>query len=1028
MEENINHSMNALKKIAISNLAFRLFLLLTVFSLYSLSTSAQSKSLSGTVKDQNGEALIGVNVMAVGTTFGTITNREGKWTVPIPLNTTELKFSFIGYNTKVVEIGTDKYFKVALFETSKQIDELVVVGYGTIKKSDLTGSVSSVKSEDIMRKPVANVAQALQGLAPGVSVTSNSGSPGGSVTVRIRGVGTVNDPSPLYVVDGIPVNDIGYLSAAEVGSVEILKDASATAIYGSRGANGVVIITTKHGTAGKDVITLDSYYGISKINTDLHLLTGQQWYDIQSTINTTRTTPINLANADPSISTNWLKEVSQLGTIQSHNISFAGGIQDFTYHLSLGYLNQKGTVKKSDYDKVNARINLERKMNKTITVGTNTSISNSSRNKVLEGNNAFSIFTNMLTMEPVVPVYNADGSYGYSKYINTYNPVATVDNTFSNEKSLTIIGDIYGIIELTKGLNFKSSLGMNFNRYDAYDFKPTFYVSNINSNPTSLVSRGYSLSNNLISENTFNFNRTFNDKSMVGITLGFTAEQTRYENLIGSKANTPNNTSEMQYLDAAINSTSATANGTASESALISYLGRVNYSYDDRYLATATIRRDGSSRFGKTNQYGNFPSLALAWKLNNESFFKNWNQELINTAKIRIGWGKVGNQNISNYAYQSVLTSAAQYAYLFGTPEKLYQGVVAVALGNANIKWESTESTNIGIDLECLNGKLNLSADYYNKTTKDMLLVEPIPYFMGFETGPTTNVGSVNNLGFEGQVEWKDKIGKSFNYSIAANISTVKNKVLSLGTEKAIISESTFTGSTTYTTVGNPVGAFWGYKTNGLVQTAEQLADVKTRQPNAGLGDVVFVDNDGNGILNDFDKTLIGNPIPKFYYGFHLNMEYKGVDFSANFEGTSGNDIFNAMRYYTYSEANVTQKSTDVLNHWTPTNTNTTIPRLNGNDLNDNLRISDRYIEDGSYLRLKTLQIGYSLPQAMAKRIFMTGLKVFLSSDNLLTFTKYSGSDPEIGQLSSSNTLSRGVDMGTYPQAKTVVAGISITF
>ncbi len=908
------------------------------------------------------------------------------------------------------------------------MDEVVVVGYGTVKKSDITGSVSTVKADAIIRKPVANVSQALQGLASGVMVTSNSGSPGSSVSVRIRGIGTINDPCPLYVVDGMPVNDIGYLSSSEIGSVEILKDASATAIYGSRGANGVIMISTKHGIEGKDVITLNTYYGTSRINTDTKLLTGQQWYDVQTAINTTRTTPINLANANPSISTNWLKEISQVGTIQSHNVSFAGGIKDFTYNLSLGYLNQKGTIRKTDFERENVRINLERKMNKIITIGTNTSVSCSSRDKILENDYTFGIINNAMIVEPVVPVYNTNGSYGYSKYSNNYNPVAAIDYTFSNEKNLSIIGSMYCIAELAEGLNFKTTLGMNYNRYDSYDFKPTYNVSNAQSNAASLVTRGYALTNNLISENTLNFNHTFNTIHVVSATLGYSAEQTRYENLIGSKANTPNNNPDMQYLDAATNSTSATANGTAAESALISYIGRINYSFDNRYLATATIRRDGSSRFGKSNQYGNFPSLALAWKVNNESFFKNWNQDILNTAKVRLGWGKAGNQNIANYAYQSVLTSATQYSYLFGIPETLYQGVTSIALGNANVKWESTESTNLGIDIECFNGRLTLSADYYNRTTNDMLIVEPIPNFLGYESGPTTNAGSVNNKGIEGQLEWKDKIGKNLHYSIGANISTIKNEVLSLGGGNAKPGVAIRNGYTTYTQVGNPIGAFWGYKTNGLIQTPEQLLDLKTRQPNAGLGDVIFVDNDRNGVLNELDKTLIGNPIPKFYYGFNINLEYNNFDISANFEGTYGNDIFNAMRYYTYSEADVTQKSVDVLNYWTPTNTNTTMPRLNGNDKNDNLRISDRYVEDGSYLRLKTLQIGYSLPQAMIRKVYMTSMRFYVSSDNLLTFTNYSGLDPEIGQLVSSNTLSRGVDLGAFPQAKTVVAGFSITF
>lgn len=970
--------MNILKHKLCTDFTFRHFLLIAVFCLFSLSTTAQSNSLSDTIKYPKKVALFAV-----------------------------LPF---------------------LSEPSMQLNELVVVGYGSIKKSDLTGSVLTVNVDAIKRKPVANVAQALQGLASGVMVTSNSGSPGSSVSVRIRGIGTVNDPSPLYVVDGMPVNDIGYLSTAEIGSIEILKDASATAIYGSRGANGVIMITTKHGTPGKDVVTLDSYYGTSRINTDTHLLSGQQWYDIQSAINATRTTPINLANAEPTISTNWLKEISQVGTIQSHNISFSGGTKSFIYNLSLGYLHQQGTIKKTDFDRINARLNMERKMNKIITVGTNASVFNTSRDKILESSYTFGVINSALKLEPVVPVYNADGSYGYSKFTNYNNPVATIDYTSSNEKNLTLVANVYAIAELMKGMNFKTMLGVNLNRYDSYDFKPSYYVSNSQNNTVNLVTRGYALTNNLISENTFNFNRTIHAVHVVGATLGYTAEQTRYENLIGSKSNTPNNNPDMQYLDAATNSTSATANGTASESALISYIGRANYGYDNRYLATATLRRDGSSRFGKSNQYGNFPSLAVAWKVYNESFFKSWNQDIINSAKVRVSWGKVGNQSIANYAYQNLLTSSSQYAYLFGTPEKLYQGVVAVALGNANIKWESTESTNIGIDLGCFDNRLILSADFYKRTTNDMLIVEPIPYFFGFESGPTTNVGSVNNKGVEVQLEWKDRVGRSFDYSIGANISTIQNKVLSLGGGSAIPGDAIRNGYTSYTKVGTPVGAFWGYKTEGLVQTAEQLTDVKSRQPNASFGDVVFVDNDGNGILNELDKTLIGSSIPEFYYGLYLHLEYKGIDLSANFEGSYGNDIFNAMRYDNYSEADVTQKSVDVLNYWTPTNTNTTMPRLNSNDKNDNLRISDRYIEDGSYLRLKTLQIGYSLPQAIINKIGMTGMRIYVSSDNLLTVTRYSGADPEIGQLTATNTLSRGVDMGTYPQAKTVVAGISISF
>jgi TonB-linked SusC/RagA family outer membrane protein len=1017
------------KRNLLSDLASK-FLVLSAFCILAFQTSAQSNSisLSGKVTDTNNQSLIGVNVVAEGTTIGTITDANGKWTLTIPASAAELKFSYIGYTDQLVKIGTEKVINIVMQESTKQIDELVVVGYGSVKKSDLTGSVSSVKADAIMRKPVSNVAQALQGLVPGVSVTSNSGAPGGSVTVRIRGVGTVNDPSPLYVVDGMPVNDISYLNSFDIESVEVLKDASATAIYGSRGANGVIMITTKKGSAKKNVITLNSYFGTQNINTDLHLLTGQQWYDVQKTINLTRTNPINLNNADPNISTNWLKEISQTGSIQSHNASFSGGNKDLIYNLSLGYLKQVGTVKKTDYDRINASLNLESKMNKLITIGTNITVSNSSRDKVLEGDISYGIINSAIKLEPVIPVHNTDGTWGYSKYIDNFNPVAQIAYTNSNEKNLNVVGNVYGVVNICKSLNFKSLLGVNLNRNDSYDFVPTYYVNSHQQSSASLVTRGYSRTNNILAEQTLNFNKTFNEKNVVGALLGFTAEQTRFENILASKGNTPNDTPEMQYLDAAQNASSATASGYAIESALISYIGRVNYAYDDRYLATATIRRDGSSRFGKSNQYGNFPSFALAWKLSNEGFFKNWNQNVMNSIKFRFGWGQVGNQNIGDYAFQNLLTASSQYAYIFGQPSKVYQGVVAVALGNADVKWESTESTNFGADFGFLKNKLTLSADYYNKTTKDMLLVEPIPMFLGFETGPTTNVGSVNNKGFEGQITWRDKIGSDFSYSIGANITTIKNEVLSLGTGQAIDAVNMWGDYVTHTKVGSSIGTFWGYKTAGLVQNATQLADVKTRQPGAGLGDVIFADVNGDGKLTTADKTVIGNPFPNFYYGFDLRLAYKGFDLSANFQGTQGNSIFNETRKQLYDGQGVTQMSADILNAWTATNTNTTMPRLNGSDANQNLRISDRYVEDGSYLRLKTLNLGYTFPQSIASKIYASSLRLYLTGQNLLTFTKYSGADPEIGQQTVSGTLSAGVDPGTYPQPKTITAGINLTF
>lgn len=1019
-----------MKNKIVTKYLYRLFLYLGLCIFLTPSFAQNNyQDLSGQVLDQQGFPMIGVNVIVNKTITGAVTDINGQWTLSVPSSAKELRFSYIGYNDKMIRIGSSKVFNIEMEEATSQIEEIVVVGYGTVKKSDVTGSVSSIKASAIARQPVSNAAQALQGLVPGVTVSANSGAPGGSITVRIRGIGSVGNSDPLYVVDGMPIDNISYLSTSEIESLEVLKDASATAIYGSRGANGVVMVTTKHGQKGKDMINFSSYWGIQKIDTELNLLNGQQWYDIQTEINKTRTTPINLTNADPSISTNWLKEVTQIAPISNHDVSFSGGSDDFTYNLSLGYLTQDGTVKKTDFERTNVRINLERKMNKVITVGANSAFSNSNRNKVLEGSNTFGIINSALKLEPVIPVKNSDGSWGASKYIDYSNPVAAIEYTNSKDKTMKIVGNLFAIVNIAKGLNFRSSLGVDMERYDAYDFDPTYFVNTYQKNSVSKVTRSYATTNNLLFENTLNYQRVFVEKHTLAMVLGYTAEQTEYENISATKQNTPNNEPEMQYLDAAQLATSATANGGASKSSLISYLGRVNYSYDNRYLATATFRRDGSSRFGKSNQYGNFPSFALAWKFINEEFFTSLNQNILHTAKLRVGWGQVGNQSsISNYAFQNLISTNAQYAYLYGQPEVVHQGAVAINLGNADVKWETTESTNIGIDMGFLNGRFNLSMEYYNKTTKDMLLIEPIPYFLGFESGPYTNVGSVKNTGVEVQMEWRDKIGKHFNYNIGSNISTLKNEILSLGTATSIPGAEIRNGSATNTIIGQPIGSFWGFKTDGLVQTAEQLADLAIRQPNAGLGDVIFVDYNKDGQLNDLDKTVIGNPIPSFYYGFNVGMEYKGFDVGVVFEGTQGNDIFNAMRYFTYDLADVTNKSVDVLDYWTPTNTKTIIPRLNGNDKNDNKRISDLYIENGAYLRLKTLQLGYSIPQNILSNLYITNLRIFVAGQNLLTWTKYSGSDPEIGQISSTNYLSRGVDIGTYPQAKTITAGINISF
>lgn len=1000
----------------------------------------QKRTLKGNVADASGMTVIGASVQVKGTPTGVITDIDGNFVLENISEDAILLVSYVGYQTQEINTAGKDFVKVILKEDTELLDEVVVVGYGIQKKSDITGAVASVKGDVLAKQSVGDVGQALQGRVPGVSITSQSGSPGATPTIRVRGIGTVNDAEPLYVVDGMPVSSISYLNPNDIASLEVLKDASASAIYGSRGANGVILITTKAGTVGKTTVNFNAYYGIQTAINNLDLMSGPEWYDFQQKVNETRSSPIDLSKVDRNVSTNWIDEITRSAVIQNYYVDMSGGQGGITYTASAGYLGQEGTIKGTDYERLSLRLNANNKINDTFTVGTNLSTSLSTRKTVLESNEAFSVMSTALKMEPVVPVKQTDGSWGYSSFADIYNPVATIEYSNTKRKSLDLVGSIYGMVNFTKNLMFKTSFGVDMRRIDDSDFVPKYEVSPTQKTSESVVSRGATSYLNWVWENVLTYEKVFNGKHDLKVMAGYTMESTRNESFSASKNGVPGNSENLQYIDAAQNANSAKANGTAWESSMISYLGRVNYGYDDRYLATASVRIDGSSRFSKNNRYATFPSFSLAWKISNEQFFKNLNAHWIDMLKLRGGWGQIGNQNIGNYLYQNVLTSAQQYQYLYGRPEEVYQGVMAIALGNADIKWETTESTNIGLDI-ALFQSLTLTADWYSKTTKDMLLTEPIPAHLGYESGPVTNVGSVRNTGFEFSAQWQKQLTKDLYLSVGGNIATVKNEVLSLGTGSALVGGTVYSrGSATRTYVGSTIGEFWGYKTGGLIQTEEQLAEVRKLQPNAGLGDFVFMDLNGyeadgktltgkpDGKLNDADKTSIGSPIPDFTYGFNVSLTYKNFDLGIFFEGVHGNEIFNANRAYTFSTGSSFQKNRAVLNAWTPENPNTNIPRINGDDNNDNLRLSDFYVEDGSYLRLKNIQLGYTFPKQLLQKIKLQNLRIYVSGQNLFTVTDYTGADPEIGQLSTTDYLSRGFDYGTYPQSRTITGGINITF
>lgn len=1005
----------------------RRFLLLVAAMMVAFSSVAQKRTVTGMVTDQSGAPLPGVNIVVKGTTNGTITDFDGKYQLDAKASDV-LKFSFLGYIPQEIP-ASNSVINVQLKEDTKSLDEVVVVGYGTQKKSDITGAVASVSADDLKGQPVSSVDQALQGRVAGVQITSNSGAPGGSISVRVRGIGTINDADPLYVVDGLPVGNINFLNPNDIASVEILKDASASAIYGSRGANGVVLITTKKGKLNsKASVNLDVYYGVQKVINNWKTTTGPEWYSIQEELNKTRTSPIDLSLVDKNQNTDWFNAITRVAPMQNYNFGVTGGSKAMTYALSIGHLNQEGTVEGSSFERTTGKLNVGYQVSKRFKIGTNLNIEHSKKYSINEENYHVGVINTAIKIEPVIPVWKdkANHVYDYSKFTDYPNPVAAIEYDNSHSEKLQLVGNVYGELELAKGLKAKTSFGQSSYRTDSYNFTPVYSVNINQQNLVNKVYRGYNRGDYWSWENTLNYDGTFGKHNLSAL-AGYTMEEGNYEWFSASKTNIPNEDPSMWYLDAAADGD--LASGSASSVSMMSFLGRINYSYDNKYLATVNFRADASSKFPKENRWGYFPSVALGWKISKESFLENatW----LTNLKLRAGWGQIGNQNIGSYPYQETMNGNSQYRYLFGMTPTIDQGYVVTGMVDQSIKWETVESLNFGVDASFFDDRLQTTIDWYNKKTKDMLVSVPIPYYYGYESGPTSNVGSVKNNGLEVSVSYRDRISNKLSYNVGFNIATVKNEVLSLGNGEPIAGGYYYGGNATRTEEGEPIGYFYGYKTDGVFQSQQEIdsAPVQEGSSNEDLkpGDLKFVDVNGDGVVNDEDKTYLGSPIPKFTYGFNLGVTYGAFDLSAFVQGSQGNKIFNAMKTHLYN-FDETNKSTDMLNSWTPSNTNTDMPRLNGNDKNNTNRTSDRFVEDGSYARLKNITLGYTLPKSLIQKAGIASLRFYVSGQNLVTITNYSGADPEIGQNSTTNYLSRGVDIGTYPQAQTYVFGVKLGF
>lgn len=1003
------------------------------------SQSESDISVSGIVKDENGDPLPGATVVEKGTTNGTVTGTNGRFTINVQEGAV-LLISFLGYHSTEVTVGGQSEIDISLKQDIASLEEVVVVGYGTQKKSDITGAIGSISSDEIGSYPYSNSSQLLQGKVAGVMVTSESGSPGAEMNVRIRGLGSVNNNSPLYVIDGQPFNNMANINPADIQSIEILKDASASAIYGSRAANGVVLVTTKRGSASGMKITFETYAGISSAWKNPEQLNSDEYYDMVKTAHAngkTTVQPSLESEYQKGFNTNWWDEYTQRATTQNHFLSVAGGSDRARYSVSGGYFKQEGLLIGTDYNRYTFRTNTDFDITNKIKLGVNLSLTNSSRNRIPEGaRTSFGLISEGLNMDPMVPVINPNANpndpnyefnkYGFTSITDAYNPVAFAGRSFNRSKVFNAQGNVYVDYQIVKDLTFRSNVGLYLTNSNTYIFDPSFFLAAWEQRATNTVSRGLSEDTGLVWENRLSYSKSFGNHSLSAM-AGLTTEEYNTEGFSGSKQNIPSNSPSFRVLQAATTADQIT--GNLFSYALLSQFTRVNYSYKDKYLLTGTYRIDGSSRFSESKRWGKFPSVAAGWKISEEDFFKSFDAAFIDNLKVRAGWGQIGNQNIPNYSYLSLVGGGNGKRYVFG--DAAVQGYSPSSVGNPEITWETVEQTNIGLDLGLFQSKLSLSLDYYTKNTRDMLLSVPLPYYLGYPANPWSNLGAVKNSGIELQLNYNNNIS-DFEYSLGFNLTTLKNEVVSLGTGGTIFGGQTRMGLVTKTEAGHPIGSFYGFVMDGIFQNEGEVSS--SAQPNAHPGDIRFKDIAGSpdangnltgpdGRINENDRVYLGSPIPDVLLGFNLNLRYKRLDLSAFLQGVFGNEIYGATKYFSYAPVGYFNTSREAyVNAWRGEGTSNTQPIISSNTASDNYRNSSFYVEDGSFMRVKNIQLTYSIP---FKKLQSGGLQVYVSCQNLFTFTKYSGLDPELG---SSTLLDVGIDYGVYPQSRTFMAGIKFNY
>jgi len=980
---------------------------------------SQEISVTGKVTDAGtGQTLPGVNIVIKGTTQGTATNSKGIYNISVPSLQDTLIYSYIGYQTKTVPINGRTKINIALTTKILNGQTLVVVGYGTQEKKDLTGSIATIKTRNLSSVPVPSVSDALQGKASGVQVIS-SGVPGNDATFRIRGTSTINNSNPLIVIDGVPTTT-GYnmLNPNSIKSIQVLKGASAAAIYGSRGANGVIIITTKSGKSGHNQFNVDVYRGIQQVTNLPNMLNATQYAKLSNSMLANNGLPENPAFSKPSSlgqGTDWLGHLFHTAPIQSYSISYSGGNKKTNYYVSGNMLDQQGTVISTDYKRYSIQLNSDTKLLKDLTFGDRLTLEHDIKN---HGN--YSIINAMKAL-PTQPIYNSDGTYagpnGRASWVGSItNPVGQANLINNSTLGYNILGSVYGKLQITKHLRFKSDFGIKANFWDGRTWSPKYNWQPI-PQPKSYLSKNYNKNITWLTDNTLTYDKMFNDGQHVKVMLGTSAQSNRSDWMRGSVQGFASK--KTQQLT---NGTDQpTLNGDASEWSLLSFMGRVNYSYNDTYLVTTTLRRDGSSRFGSGNKWGLFPSGSVAWRISNENFFKP--VKFINNLKLRAGYGVTGNQEIGNYSFASVLQTVQ-----YNLNGQLVGAVVPSVMPNPNVHWESVEQYDIGLDADMFNNRISLTFDAYIKNTNGMLVPESVPITTGYSdiNVPSINAGKMQNKGMELSVSSKNVKGK-FSWNTKFNISYNRNRIVSLNdTVPMPEGNIDFNYTVGRLEAGHPVNEFYGYVTNGIFQNQQQVNAYAVQQPGAdpynrtSPGDIKFVDLNNDGVINSNDRTYIGNPNPDFTFSLNNSFSYKNFDLQIFLQGVYGNKIFNANRIWNQGMASAINQTSAVLNRWTGPGTSNTMPRAIYNDPNGNTRVSNRYVEDGSYLRVKNITLGYTLPRRLSQRFSVNMARIYMSGENLWTLTNYSGISPEVPV--------NGIDLNVYPVARTISLGLNIRF